>query len=151
MSGLMIDALTFVGVLTKLAPTYLALTIIAVGNALPDAMLTISQAGNGMAVLGMTGGYAGQLFGLLVGFGLAMLKKSLTSPDEIRFPLFADAKENMLDILVIMTTLITLIVTFVYAIVNKFEFDRKLGYIFAGVYGVFFIAATALAVKSAYF
>jgi len=59
MSGLMIDALTFVGVLTKLAPTYLALTIIAVGNALPDAMLTISQAGNGMAVLGMTGGYAG--------------------------------------------------------------------------------------------
>ena len=55
----MIDCLSFVGVLTKLSPTFLALTIIAMGNALPDAMLTISQAGNGMAKLGMTGGYGG--------------------------------------------------------------------------------------------
>ena len=29
--------------------------------------------------MGITGGYAGQLFGLLVGFGLAMLKTSLTT------------------------------------------------------------------------
>jgi len=27
--------------------------------------------------MGITGSYAGQLFGLLIGFGLAMLKKSL--------------------------------------------------------------------------
>lgn len=58
-SGLMIDALTFIGVLSKLSATYLALTIIAVGNALPDAMLTISLAGKGKAELGITGGYAG--------------------------------------------------------------------------------------------
>lgn len=58
-SGLMIDALTFVGDLTNLSATYLALTVIAVGNALPDAMLTITQAGSGKAVLGLTGGYSG--------------------------------------------------------------------------------------------
>lgn len=43
-SGMLIDLLTFIGVITKLSATYLALTIIAVGNALPDALLTITLA-----------------------------------------------------------------------------------------------------------
>ena len=43
-SGMMIDILTMVGILSKLSATYLALTIIAVGNALPDALLTVSLA-----------------------------------------------------------------------------------------------------------
>ncbi len=58
-SGVLIDLLTFVGVITKLSSTYLALTIIAVGNALPDALITISFAKQGKAMLGITGGYAG--------------------------------------------------------------------------------------------
>lgn len=147
----MIDALTFIGVLSKLSATYLALTIIAVGNALPDAMLTIALAGKGKAELGITGGYAGQLFGLLVGFGLAMLKKSLTSTDTIVFPLFKDAGANLLDIVVIMTTLVTLVVTFIYGLVRNFTFDKTLAYIFAGIYGVFIVACTVIACKDAYF
>ena len=39
--GVLVDLLGFIGVLTKLSATYLALTIIAVGNALPDALITI--------------------------------------------------------------------------------------------------------------
>jgi glycerol uptake facilitator-like aquaporin len=74
-----------------------------------------------------------------------MLKKSLTETEEIAFPLFTDAKENMLDIVVIATTFVALLVTFFYAIANKFEFDRRLGYIFAGIYGAFFVSATVIA------
>lgn len=48
-SGLLIDLLTFIGVITKLSPTYLALTIIGVGNALPDALITIKLAEKGQA------------------------------------------------------------------------------------------------------
>ena len=149
-SGMMIDILTFVGVLSKLSATYLALTIIAVGNALPDALLTIALASKGKADLGITGGYAGQLFGLLVGFGLAMLKKSLTEKDKIVFNLFSDPKDNMLDIVVIFTALVTLTVTFVYGICNKMQFDKRLAYIFAGIYGAFFIACTVIACIKAY-
>ena len=58
-SGAMIDLLTMVGVLTKLSATYLALTIIAVGNALPDALITIAMAKDKKAIMGITGGYAG--------------------------------------------------------------------------------------------
>jgi Ca2+/Na+ antiporter len=36
-----------IGVLTKLSATYLALTIIAVGNALPDAIITLALAKKG--------------------------------------------------------------------------------------------------------
>jgi len=58
-SGVLIDILTLVGIVTKLPDTYLALTIIAVGNALPDALMTIAFAKEGKAILGITGSYAG--------------------------------------------------------------------------------------------
>ena len=58
-SGMLIDLLGMIGTLTKLSATYLALTIIAIGNALPDALITIDLAGKGKAIMGITGGYAG--------------------------------------------------------------------------------------------
>ena len=87
---MLVDLLKLVGVLTKLPATYLALTIIAVGNALPDAIITINLASKGQALLGITGSYAGQLFGLLVGFGISMLKKSLSEGKPVEFDLFAN-------------------------------------------------------------
>ena len=67
--------------------------------------------------MGITGGYAGQLFGLLVGFGIAMLKKSLTDKTlidgKIEFKLFAEADENLLDIVVIFAALFALCNTLV--------------------------------------
>lgn len=116
-SGILLDLLGFLGVISKLSSTYLALTIIAVGNAFPDAMLTIALAKKGDAKLGITGGYAGQLFGLLVGFGLAQLKNSLTSDEKIVFVLFQ--KDNILDIVCIFTALLSLTVTLVYGIMNQ--------------------------------
>jgi len=68
-----------VGVIAKLDTTFLGLTILAMGNALPDALTTIALSKEGYAQMGITGTYAGCLFGLLVGFGLSMLKKTLLS------------------------------------------------------------------------
>ena len=149
-SGLMIDALSFIGVLTKLSATYLALTIIAIGNALPDALLTIALAKKGKAELGITGGYAGQLFGLLVGFGLAQLKNSLTSDDPIEFPLFTDIENTLLDIVVIFTVLLALCITFIYGLVSDMKFDKRLAKIHGLIYAAFFIAATVIACIKAY-
>lgn len=67
MSGILIDLLNFVGknvglieflgILTNLSKTYLGMTIIAMGNALPDALTTIALAKQGFAIMGMTGAY----------------------------------------------------------------------------------------------
>ena len=45
--GVLVDLLTFIGKLTGLSSTYLGLTIIAVGNALPDGLTTIALAKKG--------------------------------------------------------------------------------------------------------
>ncbi len=46
---ILVDCITAVGIITKLSATYLALTIIAVGNALPDAIITVALAKKGKA------------------------------------------------------------------------------------------------------
>ena len=46
-SGLLVDLLTVIGLLTNLSTTYLGLTILAIGNALPDGLTTISIASKG--------------------------------------------------------------------------------------------------------
>jgi Ca2+/Na+ antiporter len=58
-SGILIDLLNFVGILTNLSKPYLGMTIIAMGNALPDALTTIALSKQGYAIMGMTGAYAG--------------------------------------------------------------------------------------------
>ena len=150
-SGLMIDLLTMVGILTKLSATYLALTIIAVGNALPDALITIALAKKGQAIMGITGSYAGQLFGLLIGFGLAMLKKSLVDGAPIEFNLFTAWEENLLDLVVVFVTFGTLFVTFFYGALRKMKYDNTLALIMLVFYFTFVAAATVIACKQAYF
>ncbi len=46
-SGILIDLLSFLGMLTGLSKTYLGLTVIACGNALPDGIGTIAFAKQG--------------------------------------------------------------------------------------------------------
>lgn len=75
----LVDLMTTVGLIAKLSNTFLGLTVLAIGNALPDALTTIALAKNGQAITGIIGTYAGQLFGLLIGFGIAQVKTTVTS------------------------------------------------------------------------
>jgi Ca2+/Na+ antiporter len=121
-SGILIDILGFIGVISKLSPTYLALTIIGVGNALPDALITIALAAEGQAQMGITGSYAGQLFGLLIGFGLAMLKIALKQGHPVKVDIFPLESSTLLDLIVMLTTLAVLVVTFAIGLLNNFNF-----------------------------
>jgi sodium/potassium/calcium exchanger 6 len=67
-SSILIDLLTMVGIIAKLDSTYLGLTILAVGNALPDSLTVIALSKKGYAVMGITGVYAGYLFKLKANF-----------------------------------------------------------------------------------
>ena len=58
----------------NLREAYLGLTVLAIGNALPDALTTIALCKQGSATMAISGGYAGQLFGYLVGFGISLVK-----------------------------------------------------------------------------
>ncbi len=150
-SGLLIDILTMMGIITKLSATYLALTIIAVGNALPDALLTIELAKKEKALLGITGSYAGQLFGLLVGFGVSMFKKSLSEGKPIPFDLFVEWNENIEMIIIIAVMLITLIFTMVYEITHELKFNRTVAIVLGVLYFGFILSVTIIEVIRDYF
>ncbi len=57
-SKVLFDVLTLVTVITKIPSNYLALMIIAPGNAIPNAMFLISLSKQGLANMSMHGGYA---------------------------------------------------------------------------------------------
>ena len=149
--GALVDLLTVFGVMTGLSSTYLGLTIIAIGNALPDGLATISIAKQGQAVMGITGGIAGQLFGLLAGFGVSMMKKSLKNGAPLAFNLFIykELKENLLDLLVIFVVFGTLLFIIFYGYNNKLKFDKKMGKILIFIYLGFITLATVVALYQA--
>ncbi len=148
--GILIDLLTFAGVLFNLQTTYLGLTIIAVGNALPDGLTTIAIAKQGQAIMGITGGYAGQLFGLLIGFGIAMFKRTMTT-GPLEFDLFNPAKleENFLDLVVVGVALLTMVYTFTFGLLNRYKYTKSFGIGLAVIYVVFIIFCTFIAVRQA--
>jgi len=148
--GLLIDMLNVLGVLLGLDATYLGLTILAVGNALPDALTTISMVAQGNATMAISGGYAGQLFGLLVGFGLAQLKCVLANGPQV-FDLFnpASINKNLLDLIVIFTALICLGLTFFWGVKFNYTMNRTFAYIVSAIYLVFIIACSAIAITNA--
>ena len=149
--GLLIDMLNALGVFLNLDATFLGLTILAIGNALPDALTTISLATNPKAVtMAVSGGYAGQIFGLLIGFGLAQLKQTLSLGPQ-KFNLYDPAAigDNILDLLVLGVALICLLWTFFWGYFNKFHMNKTFAYVGLGIYGAFFVACFIIAISKA--
>lgn len=150
MIEVLIDLLNSVGLILNLDEAYLGLTILAVGNALPDALTTVSMASKGLGVMAISGGYAGQLFGYLMGFGVSMLKTTLAKGPQ-QFDLFAPAhfQENFLSLLVVIFALLTVVSTYLYGIANGFAMDKKFGFFLFGLYAIFIVVATIFAVHKA--
>ena len=148
---LLVDLLTVIGLMFNLPTTYLGLTIVAIGTALQDLFTTLSIAKTGQAVLAITGGMVGQLFGLLVGFGVSMLKKTISSGEPLRFDLFNPEKfqENLLNLFVVLMALLTLVFIFLYCIFNDMKLDNRLANILLGIYGLFLMVCTYLALGQA--
>lgn len=148
--GVLIDMLEVLGVLFHIEKTFLGLTVLAIGNALPDAMTTISLCKQGAGVLAISGGYAGQLFGYLIGFGISMLKVTLKrGPQE--FDLFEarKLKQNLLDLGVIIVIFMILALTIVTGIARNYRMNKKFAWGLILLYGGFIIFSITVALKNA--
>jgi len=80
-----------------------------------------------------------------------MLKKGLTDGKDIEFDIFTNWENNLLNILVLFVGLGTLIITFIYGVINKMKFDKRFGKILMTIYISFVTVATIIAFKDAYF
>lgn len=147
MSSILVDLLQMWTVYTGISPTYMGLTIIAMGSALPDGVTTLTLANQGLGDMAITGNYSSQCFALLIGFGLSMLKKTITQGTQY-FNLW-DMKRinsNCLDVLAIMSTLLVFLVSFIYGVTRKYHYDKILAIILIVIYFVFFALATYFAI-----
>jgi hypothetical protein len=87
---------------------------------------------------------------LLVGFGLALLKKTLQEGNQ-PFNLFSPAEfqANLMSNIVIQVSLLNLVITFIFGIANKYRFNRLLAKIIGVLYVTFVSGSTILAVYKA--
>lgn len=146
-STILIDLLQMWTILSGLSATYMGLTIIAVGSALPDAVTTLALSTKGYGDMAITGNYSSQCFGFLVGFGLAMLKKTLTSGTQyFTFWDLDTLSSDALDVTAVLAMFTVLTVSFVYGIVRGFHFDKYLAWILISLYAIFLILATYFAI-----
>ncbi len=142
---ILFNVLSVLGLIYGLNNSYLGFTILAIGNSLPDLFNTLTLlSGEGMKVMALSGAYNGQLFGLLIGFGIANLKMTLTHGPQ-PFNLFAikELKTNFVAILVIVATLIVLSITWVWAVCNNYTLTRSFAVIMYLIYALCMIVATA--------
>lgn len=148
--GILIDMLNTLGVILNLPEAYLGLTILAIGNALPDALTTISLIQQGAGTMAISGGYAGQLFGYLVGFGVSMLKLTLKEGKQ-KFNLFDfnEIQENLLSLVVIGVAFLVLSVTFIYGVLNKFAMKKGFAVVILGLYVLFIVGSSIFAINQA--
>lgn len=148
---ILIDILNGVGIILNLDKAYLGLTVLAIGNALPDAFTTITLSSQGYGVLAISGAYAGQLFGYLIGFGVSMLKLTLQKgPQTFDLYVIEDFNNNILSIIVLWFAGLTLVSTFIYGFVNSFKMDKFFGCVLFFYYFVFIIVASVFAFFKAY-
>lgn len=84
----LIDVLQIFGVILDVPTTFLGMTLLSLGNSLPDLTLNCALAKSGYGEMGIAGSIAGPLFNLLIGLGASMIKMTITQGD-IPFQLFA--------------------------------------------------------------
>lgn len=143
---LLTDILNTVEVVMNVPKTFLGLTVLAVGNGMVDAVTTITICKSGAGTLAISGGYMGQLFGYLVGFGASMLKVTLEKgPQE--FDLFSsdDSHRNILALGVIGFTIVVLVLTFTWGVLKKRKFGRGFAWIMIGTYVLFILGSSGVA------
>ncbi|XP_050937224.1 cation/calcium exchanger 5 isoform X2 [Cucumis melo] len=81
-AGELLNCLAVLGVLLKLPPALLGLTVLAWGNSVGDLVADVALAKAGQPLLAMAGCFAGPMFNMLVGLGTALVIQTANSyPD----------------------------------------------------------------------
>eukprot|EP01016_Furgasonia_blochmanni_P022928 TRINITY_DN2488_c0_g1_i1.p1 TRINITY_DN2488_c0_g1~~TRINITY_DN2488_c0_g1_i1.p1 ORF type:complete len:637 (-),score=128.87 TRINITY_DN2488_c0_g1_i1:236-2146(-) len=142
--------LQLVTIITGLDPTYLGMTMLAWGNSSSDLFTNPALSKEGYGRMAVTGCFAGQLFNFLVGFGASITNrtfKSATGREE--FDLFETSKlkDNLIQIVVLGTSVFNFICTLAFSKFNNYMLSRKYGYFLCALYFVFLLGATFIAFR----
>jgi sodium/potassium/calcium exchanger 6 len=135
LANILIDILNVFGILYDVQPSFLAMTLLSLGNSLPDLSLNCALARAGFGEMGIAGSVAGPLFNMLIGLGASMIRKTINGP--IEFEIFRFSRENLLIAFGIL--LLNLIRLLIQAAVLNFRLTKSVSIIGYILYALFFI------------
>lgn len=123
---ILIDVLEVIGILLNIPATFLGMTLLCLGNSVPDLTLNCALAKTGYGEMGIAGSIAGPLFNLLIGLGASLIKSTIINGD-IEFNLF---KYTHITILIgIMILTINLVSLLIQSFLFKFKMTKSASYV----------------------
>ena len=164
-SDCIIDLLRLFGFITSLPRPLLALTILAWGNCLGDMSADLAMTRKGFGEMAITGTMAGPIFNILMGQGLAMIIKLVSSGDpfnaHVRLsiykatppgeePSYEFDPESLLPLVLICAQLVTLIFLSLNACQNRYSLHFKFAFINSAIYICVVVFLVGYSIASAY-
>ena len=120
-SNIIIDLLDFIGVMLDIPPSLLGLTLLAIGNSIPDLTLDCSLAMTGYGEMAISGTIAAPLFNLLIGFGISLIRKNLNE-GVVNISFFSN--QNLPSVVAYLLLFFNLITSLAVAYKNNFKFTK---------------------------
>ncbi len=134
----LMDFLHFIEISSGLPANFIGLTILAWGNSTNDYFVDVALAKKGYGIMAIAGIFAGQFLNLTIGFGIVLMKKTLQT-GTLEFTLFDGSEINNLTLLLVGSSIASLLMSLIYAIIKKYRLTKSYGYYLYGFYGLFFM------------
>jgi sodium/potassium/calcium exchanger 6 len=138
-ANILVDILKTIGVIYPIPPTFLAMTLLSVGNSLPDLNLNCALAKSGYGEMGIAGSIAGPLFNLLIGLGTSLIIKTYEN-GVIEFYFFDAASQTIVIAGCVLG--LNLIRLLIQSIILKFYMSKSVSYIGYSFYVIFIVGIT---------
>jgi Ca2+/Na+ antiporter len=135
----LITCLSSLGVILKLPPAFLGLTVLAWGNSVGDYFTNTAVARQGLGAMALAGCYGGPVFNILVGFGTALVYASSQ--------LYPDSFLVVLDTSTMITLgflVFTLSTTIGIVIYRDYKLDRAMGMYLISIYALYSLTQLSL-------
>lgn len=150
MVGIINDIVDFVQVWTGASDPYLGMTFFGIGNSIVDFFVDVTLARKGYQIMAITGIFGGQMFNLLIGFGLSAMIRGFKDTN-LRFHLFNwnevfTSKEPTLVIILMGTCFMVLVGYWIAKLVLRDSFNKAIGYGSMALYLLFLLTASAIEV-----
>lgn len=143
-----IDVIAYIQLTTGASDLYLGMTLLGVGNSCIDLFVNYTLARKGFQTMAITGIFSGQMFNLLIGFGLSCLIRGFRNSSSTYHVFDWDkitGQKTGLMVLIIFTTCLATLAFFGTSLkVLKFTFGKRIAYASLLAYLVFLGTFTAL-------
>lgn len=141
-ANILVDVLQLIGYISGIAPAYLGLTLLALGNSIGDLVADLAISKMGFGELAVTGCVAGPLFNLLLGMGISLTKTIASNGTEtftIRDP------QNRLPLGCLAFLVLAYIILIIIISARKFTIPRAAGWFLLCTFIIYLIWASILA------